>query len=187
VGRKALALVTLAFAAGLLAGLNAPRGLADQIMELAKELVQRVYTEDPFELALRILLNNARVVALLAILSPLVVAPALVVFANGFILGVALEYAAGRASWWAAIAAVAPHGVLEIPALLYAAAACTSFGVALWRKILGRRGTPWRKLLALLLKPLAISLLLLAAAAIIEAFVTPALLKLIVGARPLPA
>ncbi|MEM4688941.1 MAG: hypothetical protein QXH65_07400, partial [Thermofilaceae archaeon] len=65
-GRKALALVTLAFAAGLLAGLNAPRGLADQIMELAKELVQRVYTEDPFELALRILLNNARVVALLA-------------------------------------------------------------------------------------------------------------------------
>lgn len=175
--RKLLALMALLYFAGVAAGLNVPKPLAETLIEAARELVERIFTPNPLELALRIFLNNARVALLLALLSPLVPVPGLLVLANGVILGIAMVYAAGKASWLAALASVLPHGVVEVPALLYAAAASTAFGLALWRSLLGRERGAWRRALPALAKALAVSLALFALAALIEALVTPAVLR----------
>ena len=176
-GLRAALAVTATFLLGLAAGLVMPEGWARLVMGLARELVQRVYVPDPLQLALRIFLNNARAVLLMVALSPIVPVPALITMANGVFLGVAFRYAASATSLEAAVLAVAPHGVIEIPAFLYAAASATSFGVPLWRKAFGGRGS-WPKILGGLARAVALALLLLALAALVEALVTPALLRL---------
>jgi len=173
------------FLAGLAAGLRAPPQLVEQVVGLLREFVGRVMAPNPIELMARILLNNLRVVAIAALTSPLVVAPLLIALANGVVLGITLAYASGRLPWALAVLAVAPHGVVEIPALLYSVAACTDFGLALWRRLRRRGGEPWLRPLARLARSLAIAALLFAAAAFIEAFVTPLLLAFGGGAPPL--
>jgi len=186
VGGKLLpVLMMLVYLAGVAAGLQAPEWLIQQVIEAAKELVERIFTPNPLELALRIFLNNARVALIVAALSPSVVAPGILVFANGVVLGIALTYAAARFGWSAALAAVLPHGVIEIPALLLTAAASTSLGIAIWRAALGRKREPWRKALSRFAKALALSLLLFAAAALIEAVVTPVAVSLMRRLSPL--
>jgi stage II sporulation protein M len=184
-GKLLFALMALLYAAGVALGLKAPEQLAETVIEEARRLVESIFTGNPLELALRIFLNNARVALLTALLSPLVVAPGLLVLANGFVLGIALTYAAGRLGWAAALAAVLPHGVVEIPALLLAAAASTSLGAAIWRALLGRGKAQWRRELWSFAKAIALSLLLFAAAALIEAIVTPALVSLVRRLPPL--
>ena len=176
--RKLLALMALAYFAGIAVGLQAPEQLAEMVIEEARRLVESIITSDPFELALRIFLNNARVALIVALLSPLVVAPGFLVFANGIILGIALTYAASKLGWVVAMASVLPHGILEIPALLLAAAASTSLGLAIWRAVRGRKREPWRKTLSSFAKAFTISLALFAAAAFVEAIVTPLLASL---------
>lgn len=178
VARKLLALMALAYFAGIAVGLQAPEQLAEMVIEEARRLVESIITSDPFELALRIFLNNARVALIVALLSPLVVAPGFLVFANGIILGIALTYAASKLGWVVAMASVLPHGILEIPALLLAAAASTSLGLAIWRAVRGRKREPWRKTLSSFAKAFTISLALFAAAAFVEAIVTPLLASL---------
>lgn len=178
VARKLLALMALAYLAGVAVGLQAPRQVAEIVIEQARELVRRVFTTDPLELALRIFLNNARVALITALLSPLVVAPGLLVFINGVVLGIALTYAASKLGWAVAMASVLPHGVLEIPALLLAASASTSLGLAIWRAARGRKREPWKKALWGFAKTFAASLALFAVAALIEAIVTPLLASL---------
>jgi len=178
VARKLLALMALAYLAGIAVGLQAPEQLAEMVIEEAKRLVESIITSNPLELALRIFLNNARVALIIALLSPLVVAPGLLVFANGVVLGIALTYAASKLGWAVAMASVLPHGILEIPALLLAAAASTTLGLAIWRAARGRKKEPWRKTLSSFAKTFAISLALFAAAAFVEAIVTPLLASL---------
>lgn len=177
--RKLLALMALAYLAGVALGLQAPEPLAELVFGAMRELVERILTADPLELALRIFLNNARVALIIALLSPLVVAPGLLVFANGVVLGIALTYAASKLGWPAALASVIPHGILEIPAFLLVAAASTSLGLALWRALLGRGKGAWGSILRAFVKALALSLALFAAAALIEATVTPLLAALV--------
>lgn len=176
--RKLIALMALAYLAGIAVGLQAPEQLAEMVIEEAKQLVESIITSNPLELALRIFLNNARVALIIALLSPLVVAPGLLVFANGVVLGIALTYAASKLGWAVAMASVLPHGILEIPALLLAAAASTTLGLAIWRAARGRKKEPWRKTLSSFAKTFAISLALFAAAAFVEAIVTPLLASL---------
>lgn len=174
---KPLLAVTLVYIIGVVLGFYASGSLAEALLEAIRELANRVLTENPWELALRIFIHNTESVLKAVLMSPLVLIPALTVFVNGVILGVAINYMLIRSnSWFFIFLALAPHGILEIPVLLYVCAISTSFGVNLWRSLLGKDRNAWRKSGIKLVKGLAISLVLLALAAFIEALVTPAII-----------
>ena len=70
------------------------------------------------------------------------VVPVLSVGLNGFFLGVLYRQASGVAGYWMAMLKVAPHGVFEIPALLFTASYGLSLGVAVFRRVRGRETAP---------------------------------------------
>lgn len=179
--KKVVSAIIAAYLFGVALGFNTPEPLASTILEAVKELAERLITQNPAELAWRIFFNNARAVLVVALLSPLVLAPGLTVFANGVILGIALAYAAEAHSWLAAIISIAPHGVIEVPAFIYASVVSTTFGLTLWRKLLRKGGVQLSEASLNLAKGLLISITLLAVAAFVEAFITPLFLKFIIG------
>ncbi len=179
-GRRAVArllpVTALAYVLGMVLGFYAPEPLAETLLEVIRGLARRIITENPWELALRIFIHNSESLLKVALLSPLIVVPVIAAFLNGVILGVAVAYMLESSSWLFIFLALAPHGVVEIPALLYFCATSTSFGIDLWRSLLGKDRDAWRRGVVKLAKGLAISLALLALAAFIEALVTPAII-----------
>ena len=93
-------------------------------------------------------------------------APALVALVNGFVLG----FVIGAVDTKVAIVGIAPHGIVELPCFVIAVAA----GIRLFFRLLGS-GRPARELKRALLVAAALMPFLLVAA-LIEAFITPALL-----------
>jgi len=168
--------MTLLFLAGLVVGVQVAgytRGFIKQLSSPLGAPVERLL-ENKYLLALLILANNLRVLFILLVSCVTVVGPAVVIFVNGVVVGAVLTLASSKLPPEALILSVLPHGVVEIPAFIYAASTSTVFGVALWERVLKRRelGGAVRLLLAGTL----ISALLIAVAALIEAFVTPSLL-----------
>lgn len=173
---RLLPVIALAYTSGVVLGFYAPEPLAEALLEAVRGLARRILTENPWELALRIFLHNSESLLKVALLSPLVVVPAIAAFLNGVILGAAVAYMLESSPWLLIFLALAPHGVVEVPTLLYFCAVSTSFGINLWRSLLGKDRDAWKRGGVELVKGLAISLALLALAAFIEALVTPAII-----------
>jgi stage II sporulation protein M len=133
-------------------------------------------------LFLIIFINNAVKALGLVLLGILLGLPSLLfVGVNGFILGglgSALEAAKG---WTYVIASFVPHGVIEIPVILLAAALGLTVGMESLRWLLRRESRVKSQLSDCLKIYLRWVLPGLAVAAIIEAFVTPLLIGLANG------
>jgi stage II sporulation protein M len=130
-------------------------------------------------LLLIVFINNAIKVLLLVLLGILVGLPLLLFIAvNGFVLGglgAALESVMG---WRYVLASFVPHGVIEIPLILLAAALGLTVGLESF-KWLGRRESRVKLQLSNGLRVYVRWILPgLAVAAIIEVFVTPSLMGL---------
>jgi stage II sporulation protein M len=130
-------------------------------------------------LLLIVFINNAIKVLLLVLLGILVGLPPLLFIAvNGFVLGglgAALESIMG---WRYVLASFVPHGVIEIPLILLAAALGLTVGLESF-KWLGRRESRVKLQLSNGLRVYVRWILPgLAVAAIIEVFVTPSLMGL---------
>jgi stage II sporulation protein M len=130
-------------------------------------------------LLLIVFINNAIKVLLLVLLGILVGLPPLLFIAvNGFVLGglgAALESVMG---WRYVLASFVPHGVIEIPLILLAAALGLTVGLESF-KWLGRRESRVKLQLSNGLRVYVRWILPgLAVAAIIEVFVTPSLMGL---------
>ncbi|MBI4362078.1 MAG: stage II sporulation protein M [Euryarchaeota archaeon] len=176
-----LLLATLAFTAslalGVLAGGPAPgttpnpmRDAFGWILELPRPLG-----------ALAIFLNNLKTALLAAFPGiALGVLPAAVVTANGFIVGQTIHgvaVAGGRGFGYVALA-ILPHGVIEVPAILLSAAVGLRLGHRLTGVLRGRPGPSLqeegRGALRIFLRWV---LPMLAVAAVIEIYVTAALVR----------
>jgi len=140
--------------------------------EIAKALLSRVGGDSSgFHLFVSIFLNNAGVATTAYALGVLFgIVPVLIVAFNGLILGVVATYLvhSGTIGFQRMILGILPHGIVEIPAILLAAAS----GVLLYRAMLRGGG---REMAIESLRFYAISVGMLLLAAFIEAFITPQL------------
>jgi len=164
-----------------------PEQAAKRVSEEIQKLSQKgFFGKTGAGLFLRVLLNNLRATLIvLAIgLIPYLFLSAIGPLLNGGLVGVFTAYLqhAGLSLAHAVWAGLAPHAVFEIPAMLYAA----SLGLELSQKMTRKmnpaeaaKSGPFVRLLLRAIRSWALIVVpLLAAAAAVEAFITPALLRL---------
>ena len=157
--RKALAIATAAFTLGVIGGLIAPYEGIFELMGVPGKGIKW----GSLQAFLLIYVHN--VVATLVIFGLSIVYVGFVAVAlNGYMAGTVYELATSRGlTSLQVLAALLPHGVVEVPAILIASAAGAEVLHSL-RSARGLRGP---------LRRLTISLVLLALAAYIESYITP--------------
>jgi stage II sporulation protein M len=168
----------VSLALGTLIGKNIAEGLIEQFGGILGPLAPTGHI--PILLFLIIFINNAIKALGLVLLGILLgVAPVLFIGFNGFILGgfgSALESLNG---WRYVIASFVPHGVIEIPLILLAAALGLTLGIESLKWLLRRESRVKLQLSDCFKVYLRLILPGLAVAAIIEVFVTPLLIGLV--------
>ena len=175
----------LLFGIGLVFGLSTPLDFASLVFEdiTALEELGGFLASLPSPLATAfIFANNALVLVISFVLSPIFcLIPILALTINGWLLAFVSVMASQEASLGLVLAALLPHGVFELPALIMGEAVALSFGVvvilALFKKERRSRLLPSLKQH---LKYLIIALVLFIPAAVIEIYVTPIVMKLMV-------
>jgi stage II sporulation protein M len=191
-----LAAAVVLFAAGLTAGLFWPSVYAERLignLHALKQLADWLgKLHNPWLMAVLLFFHNLLTVAVVLLFGFFFgIVPAWSMWQNGVLTGVAVAAAAERAhlpAWKIAVYGLVPHGIFEIPALLWAAAlgmelgyhVLQALGDAVSSRIQGRPrrlppgflGRAFRRAL----KPIPWLALLLVIAAAVESFVTPHLL-----------
>lgn len=129
---------------------------------------------DRFSLFTFIFLNNSRVAVICALGGVLFgVVPAGILFFNGFIVGLVVRYLNAQGESLARILlAIVPHGVIEIPAFAVAGMG----GVEWYLEIINGEGTVGERFLKgfkRAMRMLALAIIMLLAAAFVEAYITP--------------
>lgn len=164
---------------GCYVGLAYP-DLTENFVEKLRESFAPLSDQDPLQLALIILLNNAVKCLGAVLLGPLFgLAPIALGTINGFVLGlVSIAVSEARGSFYIVVA-IAPHGVLEVPAMLLSIAIGLREGWLLVRKLNGEKVELKREVKAGLSLYVKLVLPLLIAAAFTESFITPLLMEII--------
>jgi stage II sporulation protein M len=170
------------FAIGLISGLATPASTTRIIFKditAIEELGGVLFSMPPILTTILIFVKNTSVLLCSFTLSPIFcLIPIMALAVNGWILAVVSTVAIEKESLGFVLAAVLPHGIVEIPALILGEAAALSFGAIVTMSLFNKekrelvfpnfRGN---------LKYLMIAISLLLPAAIIETYVTPLLLK----------
>jgi len=164
------------FMLSLVAGLMHPIPIEEVERQVSAVIEPATYARDPigFTLGLlsAILYNNVGIAVRCVVLGPTLVYPLYVLYANGYTIGSVVSYVGARSL------ALAPHGVLELPAIVYSGYVGSRLGLAvalsLARRALGGEGgsAPLLREFAKSLRDLRLAVLFLAAAATVEVFVS---------------
>jgi len=172
----------LLFAIGLIFGLATPASITSTMSEdiaALEEFGDTLTSLPPILTAILIFAKNASVLLFSFALSPIFcLIPVIALTVNGWMLATVSTVAVEKESLGFVLAAVLPHGIVEIPALILAEAAALSFGTIVTLSLFNKE----KRSLVLPnfrqnLKYLMIALTLLLPAAIIETYVTPLFLK----------
>jgi stage II sporulation protein M len=178
--RREILWATLLFVVGILVGVSvfalAPWYAAPALSD-AQQFIDTFAGLSPVALLFLILINNLLKIFLFMLAGlAFGIAPAFFLFMNGFVIGVVGSAGAAEHGAPALLAALIPHGVFEIPAALLGAAAGIHLGKLALRRLAGH-GAPLRegigRSLALFGRVVAPLLIL---AALVEVFITPAIL-----------
>jgi stage II sporulation protein M len=170
------ALFLVGIAAGLFIVRQVPE-LAGLFVEDLAAFVKNFAGMPPWQLAIAIFLNNS-VKTLIAILlgTLLGIVPAVFLFANGAALGLAFSLSVQTRGVWKSLAGIVPHGVIELPAVFLGTSIGLYLGARALKKLRNGSETPMRgEILRALKFFCAVILPLLLLAALVEAFVTAAL------------
>lgn len=142
------------------------------------------FTPKPYriETALNIFTRNTIVMLIILASGLSIIVPGFIVFANGAVLGFLVYVVIYRTnSIILGVLSVAPHGVIELPALFIAAALGTKIGMDFWGYVIRKKKENLLRTLRMTIPLLAIIMVLLALASIIETYVTPYVLKSYLG------
>jgi len=168
------------FGVGLALGLATPTTILSPLSEDIATLEEFGSLLVPFEFFTFIFIFSKNVSALLIsfVLSPILcLTPILALIVNGWLIAFVSVPVVQQESLGFLLAALLPHGIFELPALILGQAAALSFGtmtmLTLFKK--GRRNL-MLPVLKQNLKYLLIAFALLLPAAIIETYITPLLL-----------
>jgi stage II sporulation protein M len=135
--------LTLIFAAAFAGGTAAPLPIRQQATEMFRLVADQYMDLAGGTLFFFILVHNVMASILLLASGLLVgIVPVLSVGSNGFFLGVLYRQAAEASGYSKAALAVLPHGIFEIPALLFAASYGLWLGVTVLRRIRGKESAP---------------------------------------------
>lgn len=147
------------------------------IEALAKALSPMTKLDPPLMMA-AIFLNNAiKALAVIVLGFAFGIVPILFLAVNGVITGLVMGLVVVMAGPWTAVAALAPHGVIEIPALLLAAALGFRVAGAVMGRMIGRPTHPGLDFKNGLVVYAKFVLPALFVAAVIEVFITPLLIR----------
>jgi len=165
------------FVVGIAFGLAMPDNIANVFTEdlAALEELARFFGPFQFSTAAFIFLKNASALLFSFIFSPLFcLVPVMALTVNGWLLSFVSATVIKQESLGLLLAALLPHGILELPALIMGEAAALSFGtMAIIALISKRRRGRLLPNLKQNIKYMALAFALLLPAAIIETFVTP--------------
>ncbi|MFQ6010918.1 MAG: stage II sporulation protein M [Nitrososphaerales archaeon] len=147
---------------------------SDEFMSGFSEMFPGLAELTSSELAAFILVNNAvKSLAFMILGVVLGILPAFFLVLNGGLIGLVVNISSIAISPSFIIAALVPHGIFEIPAILYASALGFKVGSQVWRKYRKRTSFVKKSLTIGLKSYLKVVLPMLILAAVIEAFVTP--------------
>lgn len=168
--------------AGVLLGLLIPgiaAALLQKLIQPLGEMAETLRNKPLYIRAAYIFFNNSRVMIMMivgAYLGGLI--PPLILLANGFLIGLfgsspVMTESVGLAGF---LAALAPHGIFEIPAILLCGMLGLRIAKELWSGILGRTTETLGRVSKQVLGFSPLLILLLLAAAILEVYVSSRLM-----------
>ena len=174
-------IATFLFGIGLLFGLATPAGISlpPEFIAAFKEQIASILALPKFLIAIFIFIKNTSALLLSFALSPIFcLVPILALTANGWLIAFVSTAVIKEESLGFLLAALLPHGIFELPALILGQAAALSFGTMVILALIKKER---RNLLLPSLKQnlryLIIACALLLPAAIIETYITPLLLR----------
>lgn len=190
-GRRWIATAVFLFVTGVLLGFWAAVSQPDVFLEQVRPAMERIASigtmvfasPSPLERTWIIYRNNAQAMTIMTIGGLFLgLVPVMAVFGNGALIGVFLglsgEIAPQANDPWRLFIALAPHGVIELPAVWLAAAWAMKLGLAyLSPAAAGRRWGAFQESVRETVFVLFIVMIMLAIAAAIEGNVTLALVQ----------
>jgi len=166
---------------GLLVSLK-DLGLSENYLEILKNSFGWIKTLSPIEIMLFIFLNNA-VKSLFSIVlgAGLGIIPIIFIGGNGIIIGLIVNEVSKQLGVIFVLAALLPHGIIEVPMILISAGIGLRLGYSMYISMKGERRDMRYELTESLHVFMKIIMPLLFVAAIIETFVTPFVVLLVPG------
>jgi stage II sporulation protein M len=171
---------------GITSGMGALAVSADpelgrQLLEFVREqIVGQVLDADPITLAMKIFLNNLQACLLLFLGgASLALFTFFIIGMNGLVIGGIMELIRQQQGFFYVIAGIVPHGIFEIPSFIISGALGLMLAEALWAEWYGQASAAdtasyLGKIFVAVVVPLV------ALAAIVEAFITPAVINLVI-------
>jgi stage II sporulation protein M len=159
--------------AGMLASLKDP-GLTENYLDVLKESLGWIKDLHPVAIMIVIFLNNA-FKSLLAIVlgAGFGIIPVIFIGGNGLLLGLITNQVSREQGTLFLLAAILPHGIMEIPMVLISSGLGFRLGYLMYSSILGKKTDMNFELRQSLRIFMRIVVPLLFVAAVIETFVTP--------------
>ncbi|MDO8691700.1 MAG: stage II sporulation protein M [Dehalococcoidia bacterium] len=149
-------------------------GVSDTAVQQLIDVLAPLGSLNAPQIMLLIFVNNAlKALAVVVLGYTLGLVPFLFLVVNGMLIGLVVGDLASTAGPEMVIRALAPHGVLEVPALLLATSLGFRVALAVWKRLLGRDGHPGLELRNGLAVYAKLVLPALFVAAAVESFVTP--------------
>jgi stage II sporulation protein M len=157
-------------------------GEAQQIMKLIAGQFEGFRDQTAFDLMISLFLHNALICALMALLGiALGIITLLLVFDNGLMIGLIGTLAVDRSGLPLTMAAILPHGIIEIPAMMLSSAIGLYLGYCVLLSLFGRRMNVAREILDSARMFVVWILPMLLAAAFVESYVTMAVVNFLAG------
>ena len=149
-------------------------GLSENYLEILKNSFGWIKTLSPFEIMLVIFLNNA-VKSLFSIVlgAGLGIIPIIFIGGNGIILGLIANEVSKQQGIIFVLAALLPHGIIEVPMVLISAGLGLRLGYSMYISMKGEKTDMRYELTESLRIFMKIIMPLLFVSAMIETFVTP--------------
>jgi len=181
--RKYILIMTGIFIISVIAGLVASLkdlGLSENYLDMLKESFGWIKDLHPIGIMLVIFLNNA-FKSLLAIVlgAGFGIIPVIFIAGNGVLLGLVANQVSIEKGTFFVLAAILPHGIMEIPMVLISSGLGLRLGYLMLSSILGKKTDMRYELMQSLRIYMRIVVPLLFVAAVVETFVTPMVVLLV--------
>ena len=147
---------------------------SEGLFQLLKEAFSRITTLDPFERMLEIFKNNVRN-SLMALVLGIIfgIIPFIIAVSNGLVLGMLAEIVSRQQGVLFVVAALLPHGIIELPMVLISIGIGLRLGHAMYLFLKGMRIDLTKELIQGIWFYIRWIIPLLLVAAAIESYVTP--------------
>lgn len=171
-------LASIVFIGFIAVGFIIPSETTEQIIQELQAAVELLESLSPVALMMVIFINNA-VKCLFVILLGILVGlpPAIFICYNALMIGMLVAALGPELGYGIVVASLLPHGIIEIPALVFSAALGLSIGAEVWKFIIRQKSQVKNQLKFSLVFYIRWLLLALLVAAIIEVFVTPLIIS----------